>query len=257
MAARNIAGMTGDESAMGQADGGRAGLLSVVMPCFNEAATVALQLKRVLAAETLGMTLEVIVVDDGSSDRSTAIVDDLCRLDSRLRLLRQDRNRGKGAALRRGIEVARGEIVLIQDADLEYDPAEYPRLLGPFVHGVADVVYGSRFRGGQEVRVLYFWHSVANRMLTTLSNMLTNLNLSDMETGFKAFRQGILHQITLKEDRFGFEPEVTAKLARLRPLPRIYEVSISYYGRTYAEGKKIGLKDAIRTLFCIIVYSFW
>ena len=232
-------------------------MLSVVMPCFNEAATVEAQLRRVLAANTQGMALEVIIVDDGSSDGSPEIVEELARQDGRLRLIRHDHNRGKGAALRSAIRAVTGEIVLIQDADLEYDPADYPKLLNPITKGHADVVYGSRFRGGDEARVLYFWHSVANRALTLVSNMCTDLNLTDMETGFKVFRRGVLDRIRLKEDRFGFEPEVTAKLARLRPRPRIFEVGVSYYGRTYAEGKKIGLRDAFKAFQCILRYSIW
>ncbi len=236
---------------------GAAGLLSVVVPCFNEAPTIEIQLARVLAADRLGMDLEVIVVDDGSTDASPEIVDHIAKQVDCLQLLRQQSNRGKGAALRQGIAAARGEILLIQDADLEYDPGDYRRLLGPIVRDTADVVYGSRFRGSEEARVLYFWHSVANRWLTLLSNMFTDLNLTDMETGFKVFRRSVLGRIDLREERFGFEPEVTAKLARLRPRLRIFEVGISYHGRTYAEGKKIGFWDALRTLYCILRYSVW
>jgi len=236
---------------------GGTGLLSVVVPCFNEAPTIETQLARVLGADRLGMELEVIVVDDGSTDASADIVDHFGKQVDCLQLLRLPSNRGKGAALRRGIAAARGEILLIQDADLEYDPGDYRRLLGPIVRGTADVVYGSRFRGSEEARVLYFWHSIANRWLTLLSNMFTDLNLTDMETGFKVFRRSVLGRIDLREERFGFEPEVTAKLARLRPRLRIFEVGISYHGRTYAEGKKIGFRDALRTLYCILRYSVW
>ncbi len=227
--------------------------LSVVMPCFNEEATIESILARVLAADTIGLALEIIVVDDGSTDRSPETVERIARTDGRLKLLKQ-RNRGKGAAVRAGIMAARGDIVLIQDADLEYDPAEYCRLLRPIAEGLADVVYGSRFRSGEAARVLYFWHSVANRGLTLLSNMCTNLNLTDIQTGYKVFHRDILARIRLREEGFGFEPEVTAKIAHLRPLPRIYEIGISYRGRTYAEGKKIGLRDAFHAVYCIIRY---
>ena len=233
----------------------RTGLLSVIVPCFNEATSIEEQLARVMQADTLGMDLEVLVIDDGSTDGSAEIVNRLAGQFDCLRLIRHPINRGKGLALRNGIAAARGEVILVQDADCEYDPADYPRLLGPIRRGTADVVYGSRFRGGEEARVLYFWHSIANRWLTLLSNMFTDLNLTDMETGFKVFRRSVLSQISLREERFGFEPEVTAKVARLRPRLRIFEVGISYRGRTYAEGKKIGLKDAFRTLYCIVRYS--
>jgi len=229
--------------------------LSVIVPCFNEATTIERLLARVLAADTLGLGLEVVVVDDGSSDDSAAIIDRLAHSEPRLRLLRQDRNRGKGAALRRGLSAAEGDILLIQDADLEYDPCDYPRLLRPFADQAADVVYGSRFRSGEAARVLYFWHSLANSLLTLLSNMCTNLNLTDMETGYKVFRREIVGRLQLREDGFGIEPEITAKIARLRPLPHIFEVGISYRGRTYDEGKKIGLRDAARALYCILRYS--
>jgi glycosyltransferase involved in cell wall biosynthesis len=229
--------------------------LSAVVACFNEERSIATLLGRVLNTDTLGLILDIVVVDDGSSDHSRDIVERIAQQDSRVRLLRHERNRGKGAALQTGIAAAAGEIVLIQDADLEYDPAEYCRLLRPIVEGHADVVYGSRFRSNEAARVLYFWHSVANRTLTLLSNMCTNLNLTDMETGYKVFRREILERIRLREERFGFEPEVTAKIARLRPLPSIYEIGIGYRGRTYAEGKKIGLRDAVHAIYCIIRYS--
>jgi glycosyltransferase involved in cell wall biosynthesis len=229
--------------------------LSVVIPCFNEGPTIEAILARVFAANTLGLKLEIVVVDDGSQDGSPDRVETIARSDSRLRLVKHERNRGKGAAIRSGIEAATGDVVLIQDADLEYDPSEYPRLLQPIIDGRADVVYGSRFRSSEAARVLYFWHSIANRTLTLLSNMCSNLNLTDMETGYKVFRREILGRIRLREERFGFEPEVTAKIARLRPLPSIYEIGIGYRGRTYAEGKKIGLRDAIHAIYCIIRYS--
>jgi glycosyltransferase involved in cell wall biosynthesis len=228
--------------------------VSVVVPCFNEEATIESLLERVLLADTIGLTLDVTVVDDASTDKSREAVGRAAQRDGRLLLLRHERNRGKGAAIRTGIASAKGDVILLQDADLEYDPAEYPRLLRPIVEGLADVVYGSRFRSSEPARVLYFWHSVANRGLTLLSNMCTDLNLTDMETGYKAFRRDVLARIRLQEDRFGFEPEVTAKIARLRPPPRIYEVGIGYRGRTYAEGKKIGFRDAVAAVYCIIRY---
>jgi glycosyltransferase involved in cell wall biosynthesis len=224
--------------------------LSVVVPCYNEAATIERLLETVRAAPWPEM--EIIVVDDCSTDGSREL------LQGRLRgqvdhLVVHEVNRGKGAALRSGIRAATGGAVIIQDADLEYDPAEYPRLLAPIVDGRADVVYGSRFMGGAPHRVLYFWHSVGNGFLTVLSNMFTNLNLTDMETCYKAFRREVIQSIEIEEDRFGFEPEITAKVAR-RGL-RVYEVGISYYGRTYAEGKKIGYKDGFRAIYCILKYN--
>jgi glycosyltransferase involved in cell wall biosynthesis len=229
--------------------------VSVIVPCFNEEATIEGLLSKVLVADTIAMNMEVIVVDDCSTDHSIETVNRIAQKDARLTLLKHEPNRGKGAAIRTGIAAAKGDIILIQDADLEYDPTEYPRLLRPIVEGMADVVYGSRFRSSEPARVLYFWHSVANGGLTLLSNMCTNLNLTDMETGYKVFRRDVLTRIRLQEDRFGFEPEITAKIARLRPLPRIYEVGISYRGRTYAEGKKIGFRDAVRAVYCIVRYS--
>jgi glycosyltransferase involved in cell wall biosynthesis len=222
--------------------------LSVVMPCYNEAHTVKEILTRVLESP---LVAEVIVVDDGSQDSTVDIVRSVA--DDRVRVLEQPVNRGKGAALRRGFAEASADFVIVQDADLEYNPADYEALLTPLLDGRADVVYGSRFMGGQAHRVLYFWHSVGNRLLTTLSNMFTNLNLTDMETCYKAFRRQVLQALTIEEDRFGFEPEITAKVARGKW--RVYEVGISYDGRTYAEGKKIGWRDAVRALLCIVRYS--
>ena len=222
--------------------------VSVVMPVYNEAATIRSIIDLVRAQDLVD---ELVVVDDCSADGTGEI---LAGLDlPGVRMLRHEQNRGKGAALRTGFEAVSGDVVLVQDADLEYDPREYPLLIQPIAEGKADVVYGSRFAGGGTHRVLYFWHSVGNRMLTLLSNIFTDLNLTDMEVCYKAFRREVLQRITLKEDRFGFEPEVTAKIAKLRL--RIYEVPVSYYGRTYAEGKKIGLRDAFRTLWCIIKYN--
>jgi glycosyltransferase involved in cell wall biosynthesis len=195
----------------------------------------------------------LICVDDGSSDGSRDILADLAAAHPQIRVLPQPRNMGKGAALRRGIQQASGDFVLIQDADLEYDPADYPALLGPLIQGKADVVYGSRFLGSGPHRVLYYWHSVGNWLLTILSNALTNMNMSDMETCYKVFRRQIIQAIPIEEDRFGFEPEITVKIAK-RNL-RVYEVGISYWGRTYEEGKKIGWKDGVRALWCLLKYT--
>jgi glycosyltransferase involved in cell wall biosynthesis len=224
--------------------------LSVVMPVYNERTTLPEVIAKVLSVP---LELELICVDDGSSDGSPAILEALQRNDSRLRVFVQPTNQGKGAALRRGIQAATGDFVIIQDADLEYDPAEYPILLGPLLDGKADVVYGSRFAGGRAHRVLYFWHSVGNRLLTLLSNALTNINLTDMETCYKVFRREVIQSIPIEENRFGFEPEITVKLAKRRL--RIYEVGVSYWGRTYEEGKKIGWKDGFRALWCLLKYS--
>ena len=226
--------------------------LSVVIPCYNEAPTLARLLAAVRAAPW--PEIEVIVVDDRSSDGSRELLEgELAPLVDRLVL--HERNQGKGAALRSGIAAATGDAVLIQDADLEYDPNEYPRLLAPIAEGRADVVYGSRFMGGAPHRVLYFWHAVGNGFLTVLSNMFTNLNLTDMETCYKAFRREVIQSIRIEEDRFGFEPEITAKVSKLGC--RVFEVGISYYGRTYAEGKKIGYRDGFRAIYCILKYNLF
>jgi len=224
--------------------------LSVVMPVYNERATLREVIANVLAVP---LEIELLCVDDGSTDGSREILDDLAQKHGQMRVFRQPRNMGKGAALRRGIREATGDLVIIQDADLEYDPAEYPRMIEPLLHNKADVVYGSRFMGGEPHRVLYFWHSVGNWFLTLLSNCLTNINLTDMETCYKAFRREIIQSIPIEENRFGFEPEITVKVAR-RHL-RIYEVGISYCGRTYEEGKKIGWRDGVRALYCLLKYS--
>jgi glycosyltransferase involved in cell wall biosynthesis len=230
------------------------GCLSVVMPVYNEVRTVAEIVRRVLGQPVVR---ELIVVDDGSSDGTLALLEKLAAADSRIRLFQHPLNQGKGAALRTGFREARADVVIIQDADLEYDPVEYDRLLAPILSGRADVVFGSRFLGSEAHRVLYYWHSVANSWLTLLSNMVTNLNLTDMETGFKAFRREIIQKIDLEENRFGFEPEITVKIARFSPRLRIYEVAVSYYGRTYEEGKKIGWRDGVRALLVIFKYGIF
>ena len=228
--------------------------LSVVIPVYNEERWIREVVRRVQAVP---IPKEIVIIDDCSKDRTRDILKELEGGD--IRVFYQSHNQGKGAALRRGFQEATGDIVLVQDADLEYDPAEYPRLIQPILDNRADVVYGSRFIG-ETHRVLYFWHSVANKMLTLLSNTFTNLNLTDMETCYKVFRREVLQGIKLRSDRFGFEPEVTAKIARRRPGQpdwRIYEVPISYSGRTYEEGKKIGLKDAFNAFYCILWYRYF
>ena len=224
--------------------------LSVVMPVYNEVASVAQIIDVVLAQRPVA---ELIIVDDCSTDGTADVLSAIAKREPRIKLHRHAKNAGKGAALRTGIALATQEIVLIQDADLEYDPEEYHRLLAPILSGKADVVYGSRFLGSGSHRVLYFWHSLGNRFLTTLSNMMTDLNLTDMETCYKVFKREVIQDIQIEEDRFGFEPEITAKVSRRRV--RIYEVAISYYGRTYEEGKKIGWRDGVRALWCIAKYN--
>lgn len=226
--------------------------VSVVIPCYNEEKTILDLVGRV---KGVAIDLhEIIVIDDCSTD-GTAVKLEQLRNDAQVRLLRHDVNQGKGAALRTGFAQASGDVVIIQDADLEYDPREYPILLQPILDGKADVVFGSRFMGGRPHRVVYFWHMLGNQFLTLCSNMLTNINLSDMETCFKVFRREILRGIVIEENRFGFEPEITAKVARLKC--RIFEVGISYNGRTYEEGKKIGWKDGVRALYAIIKYNLF
>ena len=229
-------------------------LLSIVIPVYNERETLEAIVDKVLGVDLSPWNIakEIIIVDDCSRDGTVELAQKLAQ-DGKIRLIRHEKNQGKGAALQAGFQTARGEVILIQDADLEYNPEEYPKLLKPIIEGKADVVFGSRFMGGEPHRVLYFWHYLGNRFLTLLSNMTTNLNLTDMETCYKVFRAEILQSIPLKEKRFGFEPEVTAKVARRGC--RIYEVGISYTGRTYAEGKKINWKDGLRALYCIFKYS--
>jgi glycosyltransferase involved in cell wall biosynthesis len=226
--------------------------LSIVIPCYNEVATLEVLLRAVESAPP--SEKEIIIVDDGSTDGSREQLEQ--NIDgTRATVVLHSVNRGKGAALRTGFTHATGDIVIVQDADLEYDPQEYIMLVEPILEGKADVVYGSRFMGHRPHRVLYFWHRVGNGLLTLFSNMLTNLNLTDMETCYKAFRREVIQSIELEEERFGFEPEVTAKLAKGGY--RIYEVGISYYGRTYAEGKKIGWRDGVRAIWCIMKYNLW
>lgn len=226
--------------------------LSIIIPCFNERATIETIVDAVRASPY--PSKEIIVVDDCSRDGTTEFLRE--KIESKVdQVIYHEVNQGKGAALRTGIKAATGEIVIIQDADLEYDPNEYPHIIKPILDGKADVVYGSRFMGGQPHRVLYFWHRIGNGFLTLLSNMLTNLNLTDMETCYKAFRREIIQSINIEENRFGFEPEITAKVAKAGC--RIYEVGISYYGRTYAEGKKIGWRDGVSAIACIFKYNLF
>ena len=233
--------------------------LSIIIPAYNEAKTIHMILNKVKNVElNNGIEKELIIVNDYSSDGTEVIVEKYIAAnpEMNIRLFSQDRNRGKGAALHKGIEPATGEYLVIQDADLEYDPEEYNDLMKPILEGQADVVYGSRFSGGNPHRILFFWHSLGNRFLTRLSNMFTNLNLTDMETCYKMMDTKIAQSLRLKENRFGFEPEVTAKLSRY-PKIRIYEVGISYYGRTYDEGKKIGWRDGFRAIYCILKYNIF
>jgi len=224
--------------------------LSVIIPCFNELETIELLVQSVIDSPINNK--EIIIIDDHSSDGTTELLKN--KLEKKVsKIIYKKKNQGKGAAIRDGFENCSGDIVIIQDADLEYDPNEYLGIIQPIIDGKADVVYGSRFMGGRPHRVVYFWHRVGNGILTLISNFLTNLNLTDMETCFKAFRKDVINQISVEEDRFGFEPEITAKVARLKC--RIYEVGISYYGRTYSEGKKIGWKDGFRAIYCIIKYN--
>ena len=227
-------------------------IISVIIPCYNEKNTIEKIIDRIKQLKDL--EIEIIIIDDYSTDGTREILKE--KIQNRVsKILFNEKNFGKGYSLKRGIQVAEGDIVIIQDADLEYDPKEYYKLTKPIIEGNADVVYGSRFIGGSEKRILFFWHTVANKLLTLISNMLSNLNLTDMETCYKVFKKDLIQKIDLKENGFGFDPEVTAKVSKLKP--KIYEVGISYFGRTYEQGKKIGLKDAFIVLKCIVIYNLF
>jgi glycosyltransferase involved in cell wall biosynthesis len=233
--------------------------LSIIIPVYNEEKTIHLILNKIKEVELINnLTKEIVMVDDSSTDNSWEKLENYKsdNPDMQISLYRHTYNQGKGAALRTGIHEAKGDLIIIQDADLEYDPFEYNELLKPITDGHADVVYGSRFMGGKPHRILFFWHSIGNGLLTLMSNAFTNLNLTDMETCYKLFKAPVIKSIQLKENRFGFEPEVTAKVSRI-PAIRIYEIGISYYGRTYADGKKIGWRDGVRAIYCILKYNLW
>ena len=226
-------------------------ILSIIIPCFNESKTILSLIDAVKKSPVKNR--EIIIVDDGSQDGTRDILNQLN--DPEVRIIFHSKNKGKGAALRTGFNEAKGDICIVQDADLEYDPQEFPLVIQPILDGKADVVFGSRFQSGRPHRVVYFWHRIGNGLLTLMSNLFTDLNLSDMETCYKAFRREVIQSVNIRENRFGFEPEVTAKISKMDI--RIYEVGISYYGRTYDEGKKIGWKDGVRAVYCILKYNLW
>mgnify|MGYP003981645197 FL=1 len=230
--------------------------ISVIIPCFNEEKTITNLVGRVLKS-LIDMNKQIVIVDDCSTDNTFKILQELSALDKSINIVSHSSNQGKGAAIRTALLSVTGDIVIIQDADLEYNPSEFPKLLKPILDGNADVVYGSRFKSGDAARVIYFWHRLGNLFLTFFSNMFTNLNLTDMETCYKVFRKEVLNQIRIEENRFGIEPEITAKISKIRPRLRIYEVGISYYGRTYDEGKKITYKDGFRAIYAIIKYNLF
>jgi glycosyltransferase involved in cell wall biosynthesis len=237
---------------------GRIKLLSIIIPAFNEESTIVSVLENISRIDIGSINKEIIIVNDHSSDNTVKVIEQYIKEKPAIpiKLINHEINRGKGSAIHSGIEYSNGDCLIIQDADLEYDPFEYKQMIDPINNGFADVVYGSRFMGSNPHRILFFWHTVGNRFLTFLSNVFTNLNLTDMETGYKSFRSEIIKNITLKEKRFGFEPEVTAKISKI-PGIRIYEVGISYYGRRYEEGKKINWKDGFRAMYCIFRYNLF
>jgi glycosyltransferase involved in cell wall biosynthesis len=231
--------------------------LSIIIPCYNEEKLIEKVLEKVLSVSLESeIQKEIIVVNDGSADNTAAVINAFCNSHPSVIAIHQQKNSGKGAAIRSALEKVSGEIIIIQDGDLEYDPGDYNKLLRPITGGYADVVYGSRFRGGEPHRVLFFFHTIGNRFLTFLSNLFTGLNLTDMETGYKMFRTEMLKQVRLKENRFGFEPEVTAKISRIKNI-RIYEVGIAYYGRTYQDGKKINWRDGFHAIWCVFKYNIF